>query len=268
MENIRSMPGLESGVAVRLGVAEYAWGELKAIARAVAAADGDGDGLRIARDYNLVGKDGKLPGDVKPLTLTDGTRTGVRIIGLRHDVLEGGDKAGISFEFVDVPLRHGMNRVTTNGGGWEASDMRSWLNSDFLALMPSDVRRLVEPVKKPTNNWGRLTQENDTSVVSETVDRIWLLSMAEIYGRLSAQMDAPWSAATYDGEGTQYRLYAERGVTTASCGFCKKTGARSWWWTRSSFAPYSVSFCDVLEGGGWHAAFAYVDGGVSPAFCL
>lgn len=268
MECILNMFGLLRGITVRPGIADYSWMELKTIAQAIALAKKDAEGLRIAREYHLVGKSGMLQGESKPLTLIDGTRTNVRVLGFRHDRMERGRKAGISFELVDVPLRHRMNDACTNAGGWEVSEMRVWLNTHFLALMPSDVRCLVEPVMKRTNNWGKVAAENDASVVSDSVDWLWLLSMTEVYGKLSVQKDAPWSCATYDAEGTQYKLYAEKGVTLANRDFCKKAGASLWWWLRSPLALYSVGFCNVLDGGGWNSVFAYHGGGVSPCFCF
>ena len=157
-----------SGVEVREGVSEYSWGELKELSVAISKAKSDEHGLKIAKEYNLVDSDGKLRGDTKAVKLTDGTKTSVRILGFRHDELADGGRAGITFEFADEPAKHRMNPELandgdyapainranvgrtnpggyiraltfdapdyTNEGGWEKSEMRAWLNSDFLAL--------------------------------------------------------------------------------------------------------------------------------------
>ncbi|MDO4805884.1 MAG: DUF6273 domain-containing protein [Coriobacteriales bacterium] len=259
-------------IVVRSGVADYSWVELKRIARAIAAAKDDAEGLRIAGRYHLVDEDGKLRGDEKPLALADGTKTSVRILGFRHDQRAMGGKAGISFEFANVPIGHAMNPERTNKGGWEESEMRKWLNSGFLALMPADIRHLAEPAKKRTNNVGEIETNNDTSVVSETIDRLWLLSVSEVYGKLSSQKkNRPWSSATYDAEGTQYQLYTDKGVSTKSYSSCIKKdnrGADSWWWLRSPYAYSSDSFHIVFSVGVWSIWDADYDDGVSPGFCF
>jgi hypothetical protein len=254
---------------VRKGIADYTWIELKRIARAIAAAASDEEGLRIARKYNLVDAGGKLRGAKKPLTLADGTKTSVRILGFRHDSRASRGRAGISFEFADSPVRHQMNDRITNVGGWEASEMRAWLNADFLASLPRDLRNLIVPVGKMANNVGKVEREGDASVVTPTTDMLWLLSMSEVYGSLSGQTtNVPWSAATYDVEGMQYQLYADQGVSTTNYDCCKKDGARSWWWLRSPSAYGSRGFRRVRFDGGWYAFRADGVCGVSPCFCL
>ena len=201
--------------------------------------------------------------------LKDGTHASVRILGFCHDELAGGGKAGISFEFADVPITHSMNPTDNNRGGWASCEMRKWLNGDFFSRLPNDLYPLVETVTKRTNNSGGVGRENDTSVVTARPDKLWLLSMSEVYGDLSSQtQDAPWSPSTYDAEGTQYQLYANHDVSIANSGFCQKRGARSWWWLRSARAVDSLRFCYVYGDGEWRNDYADYDWGVSPGFCL
>ena len=267
--------GNASGVTRRDKLADYSWAELKELSRMIAAAGSDKVGLDIAREYCLVDKDGKLQGDEKPLQLKDGTKTSVRILGFRHDDLATGGKAGISFEFSDAPMTHRMNPTGTNKGGWKECEMRGWLNREFLALLPDDLRKGVAEGKgvaearKRTNNGGYVRRENDASVVTETADRLWLLSVSEVYGKLSAQSkNVPYSPATYDAEGAQYQLYADRGVSISSYAFCAKRGADSWWWLRSPNAVDSYGFLDVSYVGDWYWNRAYDGWGVSPGFCF
>jgi hypothetical protein len=151
-----------------------------------------------------------------------------------------------------------MNPTRTNAGGWEGSEMRGWLNSDFLAKLPDDLRGSITEARKLTNNRGRVAR-NDARCVTATDDQLWLLSSNEAYGGL---------AGVYGREGAQYRLYADKGVTTTSYGLCKKDGALSWWWLRSPLAGGSHGFLVVRSDGDWYAHGADRDGGVSPGFCL
>ena len=236
------------GVGVRKAVGEYSWDELKEISRAIAGAKDDDAGLEIAKEYHLVDSDGKLQGDTKAVKLTDGTKSSVRILGFRHDELEGGGLSGISFEFADVPAEHRMNAELTNEGGWEASEMRSWLNSDFLALLPDDLRACVEPAVKLTNNSGQVADADDgegVTAVTPTQDLLWLLSKTEVYGSKNNTSD--W-ADVYNAEGTQYRLYADQGVLK------QKEGRDSIWWLRSPIAGNDCNFEYVKKPRGRHVA--------------
>ncbi|MDO4798824.1 MAG: TIR domain-containing protein [Coriobacteriales bacterium] len=258
-----------AGVTPRDLLSEYSWAELKEISRAIAAAGSDAEWKAIAREYGLVDKGGRLRGAEKGLKLTDGTPASVRILGFRHDVLAAGGKAGISFEFADVPKKHRMNAHYTYAGGWERSEMRAWLNSEFLEMLPTDLRVNVAVARKRTNNVGEVTKENDPSVVSVTNDGIWLLSMGEVFGELSGQKKCVlWSPATYDAEGTQYQLYKDERVTTTTCEPCKKRGADSRWWLRSPYALGMDRFHLVYDDGSWDYGDALRAGGVSPGFCF
>ena len=254
-------------------LADYSWDGLKELSQAIAAAGSDEEGLDIAKAYGLVGEDGRLQGDAKEVVLGDKgkTKAHVRILGFRHDELAGSGRAGISFEFADVPVTHCMNSEWTNKGGWEKSGMRKWLNDaegGLLGLLPADLRDNVAKAAKRTNNRGKV-EENDTACVTTTDDRLWLLSMSEVYGRLSErERNVPWSSVTYDAEGRQYRLYADRSVSTTGYDSCQKRGASSWWWLRSPSARSSFVFRGVGDDGGWSWRDADLDRGVSPGFCF
>ena len=214
-------------IPVREDVSEYSWGELKGISNVIANAKSDKEGLKIAKEYNLVDSKGKLQGDTKTVKLTDGTKTSVRILGFRHDKLAGGGKAGITFEFADSPKTHCMNSEDTNEGGWEASDMRAWLNSKFLALLPDDLQSCIVAATKRTNNVGG-DAEYDASLVTVTFDKLWLLSYVEVEGAVSKPVS---KREAWNAEGAQYKLYADDGDGGQ---LDEKSGAAQWW-TRSSW---------------------------------
>lgn len=253
------------------GIALYGWSELKVIADGIAEASTDEEGLEIAKFYRLVDSDGKLQGGTKHIILADGTEAYVRIAGFRHDNLaDGTGKAGITFEFADAPLLHRMNPSASNDGGWEASEMRAWLNSNFLELMPEDLVANIVEVEKATNNCGEIFAENDESAVTSTTDKIWLLSFSEVYGEASLQQkNGPdWSPLTYDAEGSQYKLYADQDVSAGNYGFCEKGEASSMWWLRSPSAYNSSGFLYVYNDGDWYRKESANTFGVSPGFCF
>lgn len=260
------------GVPVRQVLDDYKWSELKLLSQSIAHADYNYEWLEIAKRYKLVDDEGRLQGDTKVFTLDDGTRTSIRILGFRHDELVSGGRSGITFEFADIPAVHEMNNDGTNAGGWNACEMRNWLNTDFIRLLPQGLQSCIEPVRKKANNSGLVENEDDTSVVTSTPggDKLWLLSLTEVYGKVSTQVDnGLYSSVTYDEEGRQYQLYSDKGVSLSNHIFCKKGGVDSWWWLRSPSAYASSGFLGVLEDGSklfW--CHPGSDKGVSPGFCF
>lgn len=242
-------------------LADYSWAELKELSRVIATAESDEDGLAVACAHHLVDKDGMLRGETKEILLKDKaqTRSSVRILGFRHDELAGGGKSGISFEFAGVPKTHRMNAWWTNEGGWEKSEMRRWLNKEFLDLLPDDLRVGVVAVMKRTSDRGDLSPSDDVSAALFTIDWSWLLSLNEVYSELDG---------VYPDGGTQYKRYTDMGVSTDNYDFCAKDGASSCWWLRSPHVFGSVAFRRVRTNGGWGVVGSSRDWGVSPGFCL
>ena len=141
------------GVPVKDSTEAYTWDELSRISDEIGKASDESAAVEIAKKYNLTTKDGKLDGtQTKSVTLTDGTRTAVQIAGFAHDEKTDGGKAGITFIFKDCIGEHDMNSSNTNAGGWERSQMRSYLSSEGLNLLPADLKENVVEVSKLTNN--------------------------------------------------------------------------------------------------------------------
>lgn len=259
--------GVGSGaVAGESSLSGYSWEELSDISGEIASAGSDAEALEVARSYGLVDGAGRLSGDTKALELTDGTQCRVRIAGFCHDALPGGGRAGITLESADVPVARRMNAANDNSDGWEASEVRLWLNGEFYDLLPDDLRPLVVAVEKRTNNVGH-TARDDASCVGTTTDRVWLPSATEVFGPIPTDNVRQ---GVYRAEGSQYQLYADQGVTVGSFGFCRKDGASSWWWLRSPRAGDGEHFNNVSSSGGWdsHNRADNGAGGVSPWFCL
>lgn len=115
------------------------------------------------------------------MKLTDGQTLEYRIIGIDHDDLaDGSAKAGLTFLTTSTGIKSRMNATDTNAGGWEKSDLRRKMNSgEIWNLMPSEFQSKVKSVRKLTNNVGG-GDENKNAVVTETTDKLFLLSYSEI----------------------------------------------------------------------------------------
>ncbi|HIS41119.1 MAG TPA: zinc ribbon domain-containing protein [Candidatus Aphodovivens avistercoris] len=264
-----------SGVSPKGSVEEYTWAELSAISDEIGKASDEDAAVEVAKKYHLVNDDGTLDGSQrKSVTLADGTQTSVQIAGFAHDAKTGGGTAGITFIFADAIAEHEMNSSDTSAGGWEASEMRSWLASEGKALLPQDLQAELVAVDKMTNNVG-YTQ--DASSVTATSDELWLFSYAELAGTPTAE--GGWSSSfvsEYGGvmgaEGSQYKLFRDKRVNQYSSNdFLVRyyEGESRDWWERSPGPNSSDLFVLVgSDGGPSHALYAGYSYAVVPGFCI
>ena len=263
-----------AGAAVKSAVEAYTWDELSQISNEIAGAADEAAAIEVAKKYNLVTADGKLDGtQVKSVTLTNGTQTTVQIVGFAHDNKTGGGKAGITFAFGDCVTEAPMNAEPTNAGGWEASQLRGYLNSDGMNLLPEDLKGAIVPVDKLTNNVG---ETQDVSAVTTTSDSLWLFSFAELTGPIPAGElwggGYEWAAAIFNAEGSRYKLFNDMNVNWSDDNpilVKNLNGSPGNWWGRSPLPGNSLGFQLVYSGGDPNynggASYSY---GVAPGFCI
>lgn len=275
-DTIGTASSSDLGITRRSSLEEYSWAEIKAIANALSGCSNESEAIVLATSYGLTQPDGTLNGtETKTFTLKDGTETQVQIMGFWHDELTAGGKAGITFGFKEIVGSHVMNSTSTNEGGWSSTEMRAYLNNEFYDLLPNEVKSCIVSVNKRTNNIGHVDTE-DASVVTTSNDKIWLPGLSECYGELPAYIgNVPVFPSVYGAEGEQYKLYKDNGVTTSNNSFLQKnivgTTSSNWWWLRSPYLLYDISFLYVDPSGNWYNTY-YVDAtysyGVSPGFCM
>lgn len=177
--------------------------------------------------------------------MTNGKTLEYRIIGINHDDLgDGSGKAGLTFEVTNTAMdEQRMNATSTNAGGWEKSEIRGRLNSgDLWSLLPIELQSKAKAVTKMTDNKGG----GSASAPSATTDKVFLLSMTEIYG--DRQTD-----------GTQYEYYKSKGVT-----YSNHSGVSSsfYHWTRSVDPSGSAYFRCIYSNGN------YNDYGATYSYCI
>lgn len=275
------LPGCSNGTTEKSSTSAYSWSELSAIATEIHDAVSDAEGREIAMSYNLLNSSGKIDTSTKSVTLSDGTVTHVMLAGIRHDDLASGGKAGLTFVFTDAPVAHAMNDNASNDGGWEKSEMRTWLNEDFADMLPSDLKAAIKAANKKTNSSAYTTP----GAVSTTSDKLWLLSLVEIGGSVSPGNIIGGSgipAATYNAEGKQYQVFSEMKVSGSEDNdklerkFTGKDGngivmpdEPCAWWQRSLSMTWTSGFAAVdAEGNPLNAWITDYELGVVPGFCL
>lgn len=254
---------------VKSAVEAYTWDELSQISDEIGAAGDEAAAIEVAKKYNLCTPEGKLDGtQVKLVTLTNNMTVPVQIVGFAHDDKTAGGKAGITFIFGECIGEMPMNAEMTNAGGWEASQMRAYLNGDGMALLPEDLKKVVAPVDKLTNNAG---ETQDVSAVTTTSDSLWLPSFAELVGWLPD--DASSDAPVFNAEGSQYKLYRDTNVVWENIEnpilVKNYQNSPDYWWGRSPHPGYSGNFLTVgSDGYPRHYGYASDSYGVVPGFCL
>nr|DAQ34158.1 MAG TPA: hypothetical protein [Caudoviricetes sp.] len=160
-----------------------------------------------------------------------------------------------------------MNTSNTNSGGWNGSYMRktvlgntntptSPLANSLMAVLPSDLRAVMQPVTKYTDNTGN--SSNSSGAVTATTDYLFLLAEFEVFGsRFGANQYEQNSQAQYDyyKAGNSRVAYNHSAVSTAV-----------WWWLRSPYYSGNNTFRNVTTDGGSGNNYATYSAGVRPGF--
>lgn len=181
------------------------------------------------------------------------------------DLADGSGKAPISWvskELLTTIKRMNPSRESTTDdsgatvytegtgsiGGWEKTEIRTYVQNDIKALIPEDVLALIKTVTKQSvgyNTAGTKTQY-------ETTDDIWIPSYREVFGGTSYET----TGAVYSG------LFKDSASRVK-----KKYNASSviYWWLRS--ANGGASFGYVSAVGSHNNSSASGTNGVALGFC-
>lgn len=216
---------------------DYTWDQLQEISFKIKAAESRSEAREIAKRYHLLDDDGHIPyPSAKRVTLTNGLEVGAQLVGILHDDLaDTNGKAGLSFIF-DAGIAERDAATQALNAGWADCELREWLDSDGLKLLPSELRAFIKEVKKISNNVGAT---KSTSCLSELPATLWLPAMVELCGNQPPESfteDFHYLADIYNGEGKEYQLFRELKVSPYTT---NETMVRQWkgkdtcWWERT-----------------------------------
>ena len=177
------------------------------------------------------------------------------------DYIYGGGNHGYNQGFL-------MNLSRTNSGGWNGSYGRNTLlgNSgtptsppanSFMAALPADLRAVMKPVTKYTDNAGN---SDKASAVTATTDYLFFLAEFEVQGaRSHANPYEQNYQAQYDyyKAGNSKVKYSHRATSDAV-----------YHWCRSAHYYTSNSFCFVSNKGIADYAYANNSYGLAPGFAV
>lgn len=194
------------------------WAEIKA---AVQAGIG---GLDLSEHWAV--------GDTKSVTLTTNEVIELQIAGFNHDTYSDGVTAPITLVMKNS-LNTGtqMNERDSNKGGYPASAMKTYVETNIYNKLPSDLKAIVSPVKKKC-----YTTHNQASSLSEANYNVWLLAEAEVFDSLSFTVG--------NGEGTKYPIFTDNASRVK-----KVNGSAYFWWLRSAHFSSDSKFVCVYSAG-------------------
>ncbi len=169
---------------------------------------------------------------------------------------------GFVLEFADIITTHNMNDTYTNVGGWPASKMYTFVNTDIYNALPSDLRNAIIDTTVVSGH-GPDDAENFTST-----DKLYLLAPGEILSDWKTNSEASYDTAKDLTRTLDY--YTAQGVTTSNrSGAIKKNGTSdAIWWLRAANSRYTYIFLGVNSNGNYHSGDANDTNGVAPAFRL
>ena len=199
------------------------------------------------------------PGNYKPLDLGTEGIINMQIAGLNKDPLASGSgnaaTTWIAKELLTTSHRMNPSRTantvgTGSIGGWENTEMRTWLKETIKPLIPANVSNAIKSVTKYSRIYDatETVQNNVTST-----DDVWIPSYREIFGGTSYEISGP----VYDD-----------GYKDANSRKKAKVGSSSTanWWLRSANDAYS--FMCVDYNGSNSSGSASGSLGAALGFCI
>lgn len=190
-------------------------------------------------------------GETKPVTLTTGETIELQVAGFNHDTFSDGITAPVTFVMKDcLNTKAQMNSSNTNAGGYPASAMKTYVETNIYDKLPSDLKAIVAPVKKKC-----YTTYNSASSLNEANYNVWLLAEAEVFDSVSYTVG--------NGEGTKYPIFTDNASRVK-----KVNGSAFDWWLRSARSSRSTSFVDVRTDGGGSYGSASISCGVAVGLCI
>ena len=176
---------------------------------------------------------------------------GWKACDLRYDILGSTNKA---------PVNYGKARATSDTG-YDAptNTATSPVANTLMAALPADLRAVMKPITKYTDNKGN--SSDVAANVTSSLDYLPLLAEQEIFG----------GNRTYSN---QYEKNSQVQYAYYSAGNSKvkyrhsATGSTAYWWERSPRYAGSNYFCRVYTTGTANINYARYSIGLAPAFMV
>lgn len=231
-------------------------------------------------------------GDMKPITINGkvGNTTfsnltiNVFILGFNHNASREGNnlihfqigKSGTTpIALCDAQYNSGQssngyfnwNPNNSNSGGWKSCYKRTTLygnsgtptspvSNSLIAALPADLRAVMQPVTKYTDNTGNAS--NTSGAVTATTDYLFDLAEFEVFGTRN------WANQYEQNSQLQYDYYKAGNSKVAYKHSAVSTAV--WWGLRSPYYSYGNIFMIVWTDGACYSTHANTSGGLRPGF--
>lgn len=218
-------------------------------------------------------------GDIKPLTLTNGDTYTIRLVDLQKGryVSTDGIECKATFEFVE--LLKGITRVINSSektyegvtnytaGGWLNSDMRSYLKSDVIFLIPEELSSIILLNKVGSASYGG-SEYTDTEKGGKLIysdgDKLFLATQCELFGG----NDVCWDYKTMEIAYPQFDYYKAHHTPSDVVKYQLGSTSGDWYWHRSPSYNDPDRFCCVDFIGDIDHGYAEGADGVALCFTL
>lgn len=176
---------------------------------------------------------------------------GWKACDLRYDILGSTNKA---------PVNYGKARATSDTG-YDAptNTATSPVANTLMAALPADLRAVMKPITKYTDNKGN--SSDVAANVTSSLDYLPLLAEQEIFGGNRTHSN-------------QYEKNSQVQYAYYSAGNSKvkyrhsATGSAACWWERSPYSGNGSVFCGVGASGDANGYAAGLSRGLAPAFMV
>lgn len=169
------------------------------------------------------------------------------IVGIDKDVKANGDSVPLSFLAKSaLATKHQIVAQAPSGGGYPASEMKTYLNETVKSKLPKEIQDNLTPVVKYSIGFT-----NRVYAEMESIETIWIPSGHEIYGG-------------YESTGPVYSPSTK--IKQIASSSDPTTSAPTIWWLRS--ATGNSIFRGIEEDGTLTTRSSHELFGVVPGFCL
>ena len=156
-------------------------------------------------------------GNYKSIDLGSEGVINMQIVALGKDTLaDGSGTAPITW--IGKELLKNNHRMNTVNGGWENSEMRTYLKDTIKPLIPAVTRKQIKAVSKTSHS----VDTAGNGLQQQTSDDVWIPSHREIFKSSDLENTGPMYSEVYKDNAS--RIKQKPGNTQASF----------WWWLRSS----------------------------------
>jgi len=158
-----------------------------------------------------------------------------------------------------APSNYGSAKASgATGNDPTATCTTSPVEGTLMAALPSDLRAVMKPITKYTDNVAGGT--NASANVKATIDYLPLLAEFEVHGArtYANSYERNYQAQyAYYANGNSKIKYKHSAVTTAAV-----------WWVRSPYYTYTNAWCAVTTSGATNGYYTYYSRALAPAFAV